>query len=332
MIVCDIFRVLTVIFTYSDSVGTGGRTVGLGYAADDVRKKFTSYERDTETNLDFAEARMYSSGLGRFTAADPVQMTSERQANPQQINLYAYVSNNPLRFVDPTGEALMLAGNLQDATNSLAQLLGTADALKRITFDPKTNTITVDLTGIDLSQNEGASLLNDVVNATHVFEFSVGPTAQTLAGRVFLAAQGQRLLNLDNNPDDRYTKTDKDKPRAGVDDLIAFDPAADEYSTTNEKAKSLKNPPLWTVMFHELAEAHEKVKNNKQYAEAHQTARDREEKLRNQRPYLKNHVFGAGDGQITTNQTQLKKYGEKVKNSIEKAEKQAAKEAGKKKQ
>ena len=38
--------------------GSGGRTVGMGYAGGDgVRQQFTSKERDTESGLDFAEAR-----------------------------------------------------------------------------------------------------------------------------------------------------------------------------------------------------------------------------------------------------------------------------------
>jgi RHS repeat-associated protein len=80
------------------------RTTGRGYVADSVRQQFTGHERDDETGLDFAQARHYASGQGRFTSIDPVMMASERIADPQQINLYGYVRNNPLKFVDPTGE------------------------------------------------------------------------------------------------------------------------------------------------------------------------------------------------------------------------------------
>ena len=81
--------------------GTGGRTAAMGFGvADGNRKKFTGYERDTETGLDFAQARYYSSTQGRFTSADSVLGSI---ANPQSLNRYAYVGNNPLRFSDPTG-------------------------------------------------------------------------------------------------------------------------------------------------------------------------------------------------------------------------------------
>ena len=84
--------------------GTGGRTQGLGYTADDVRKQFTGYERDNEIDLDFAQARYYGYGYGRFTSVDRIMMTKERMADPQSINLYVYTRNNPLRFIDPHGE------------------------------------------------------------------------------------------------------------------------------------------------------------------------------------------------------------------------------------
>jgi hypothetical protein len=46
--------------------GTGGRTTGMGFCGggDTDRKKFTGYERDSETGLDFAQARYFSSTEG----------------------------------------------------------------------------------------------------------------------------------------------------------------------------------------------------------------------------------------------------------------------------
>jgi RHS repeat-associated protein len=85
--------------------GTGGRNSAQGYGGQDsIRQKFTGYERDTETDLDFAQARMYSYSFGRFSSPDPIMMTKERLADPQAINLYVYTRNNPLIYIDPNGE------------------------------------------------------------------------------------------------------------------------------------------------------------------------------------------------------------------------------------
>jgi RHS repeat-associated protein len=87
---------------FGEEIITAQRTQSLGYTADSVRQKFTSYERDNETNLDYAKARMYSYNHGRFTSSDPL-LSSARVENSQTWNRYAYALNNPLFYVDPLG-------------------------------------------------------------------------------------------------------------------------------------------------------------------------------------------------------------------------------------
>lgn len=87
---------------FGEEVWTAHRTQGLNYTADSVRKKFTGYERDGESGLEFAQARYYSSRLGRFTSVDPT-MESISGTTPQTWNRYIYVTNNPLRYTDPLG-------------------------------------------------------------------------------------------------------------------------------------------------------------------------------------------------------------------------------------
>ncbi len=62
--------------------------------------RFTGYERDTETGLDYTFARYYSSSLGRFYSTDPLGGSI---GSLQSHNAYAYVMNNPLNLVDPSG-------------------------------------------------------------------------------------------------------------------------------------------------------------------------------------------------------------------------------------
>ena len=67
-----------------------------------LKQKFTGYERDMETGLDYAQARYFSSTQGRFTSPDPL-LASGRAVRPQTWNRYTYALNNPLRFTDPSG-------------------------------------------------------------------------------------------------------------------------------------------------------------------------------------------------------------------------------------
>lgn len=94
---------------------------------DGTSQKFTSKERDSETGLDFFGARYMSSAQGRFTSPDEftggaVDPFTGQQINqpgplpyaditdPQSLNKYAYVMNNPLRYTDPDGHCPWCVG------------------------------------------------------------------------------------------------------------------------------------------------------------------------------------------------------------------------------
>jgi RHS repeat-associated protein len=85
----------------------GVRTIGANWPstiqADGQRKQYTGYERDTESGLDFAMMRYFSNLNGRFTTTDDFWKDSD-VADPQSWNKYIYVRNNPLKYVDQTGE------------------------------------------------------------------------------------------------------------------------------------------------------------------------------------------------------------------------------------
>jgi RHS repeat-associated protein len=92
-------------------VGIGARSTLLKYGVtdDEIRQKFTGYQKDKETNLNFAEARYYSNQFGIFTAVDPL-LASGKSTNPQTFNRYVYVGDNPLRRIDPNGLIWMTDG------------------------------------------------------------------------------------------------------------------------------------------------------------------------------------------------------------------------------
>jgi RHS repeat-associated protein len=99
--------------------GVGGRTEAQGYRSDNLRHRYTTYERDFETGLDYAQARYYGSTQGRFTSPDPYIIMFEMEkgrdekerrqfflayiSQPQIWNKYTYALNNPLKYTHPDG-------------------------------------------------------------------------------------------------------------------------------------------------------------------------------------------------------------------------------------
>jgi RHS repeat-associated protein len=62
--------------------------------------KFTGVERDSESGLDHFDFRAYGSNAGRWVSPDAVFGSVY---DPQTLNRYSYVTNNPLRLIDPLG-------------------------------------------------------------------------------------------------------------------------------------------------------------------------------------------------------------------------------------
>lgn len=67
--------------------------------------KYNGKELNKDLNLYDYSARHYAPSIGRFTTMDPL---AEKYYN---ISPYAYVANNPLKFIDPTGEDIWIYYN-----------------------------------------------------------------------------------------------------------------------------------------------------------------------------------------------------------------------------
>jgi RHS repeat-associated protein len=77
-----------------------GEEIGTTGEAD--KHRFISYERDSETNTDYAVNRQYEQTIGRFNRPDPYRDSSSLD-KPQSHNRYVYAANDPVNAVDPIG-------------------------------------------------------------------------------------------------------------------------------------------------------------------------------------------------------------------------------------
>jgi RHS repeat-associated protein len=130
-------------------VGMGHRQAsdGYGFSSSGPRQAYTGKERDGETELDYFEARYYSSVLGRFTSPDeftggPTELFAEvaahnptfyaELAEPQSLNKYAYCLNSPFKFVDPDGHQTTLADYVYVAKAAVNAAPTAADAARAV--------------------------------------------------------------------------------------------------------------------------------------------------------------------------------------------------------
>lgn len=106
----------------STSYGPFGAVLGTSGKLN-TKRGYTGHEEDADTGLVYAEARYYSPVAQRFFHQDPSHVYLGHQgfqeligadrkqilADPQQLNSYSYVRNNPIVNRDPSGKILFAA-------------------------------------------------------------------------------------------------------------------------------------------------------------------------------------------------------------------------------
>ncbi len=150
------------------SGGQGARTTSLGYgAADGVRQKFTSKERDNETGLDYLGARYYGSTQGRFTSPDDF-LNDTHATSPASWNLYAYVRNNPLIYIDPLGQDVYSTNLTDKQKQALIDDWKTKTGYKDIYFDKSNQLVVNTEAGFEGGSAKARDQLSAAVNSTDV--------------------------------------------------------------------------------------------------------------------------------------------------------------------
>lgn len=93
------------------------------------RYRFTGQELDNESDLYYYGARYYDPVLGRFIGADRVGV---HPGNPQTLNRYSYVLNNPPTLVDPSGHVFVIPFLASISGYALGAKIGVALGVSKI--------------------------------------------------------------------------------------------------------------------------------------------------------------------------------------------------------
>jgi len=145
-----------------------------GSSLDPSPLHFTGKQRDAETGLDYFGARYNASQLGRFMTPDPL---GGHLVEPQTLNGYVYVRDNPVSLTDPTGLDFYLSCNHTKANASTCRQIdmereklwvqGTTGSNNKFNptivtsaslQDPHSgNTATVNQNGVQITTTEGTA-------------------------------------------------------------------------------------------------------------------------------------------------------------------------------
>lgn len=219
---------------------------------DTARQKFTGYEREADIGLDYAHARYYSSGQGRFTSVDPYNVVMEAQATatsdtdkarrklvnylsrPQEWNRYAYVANNPLRYVDPDGQKLRIFGSMA------AYFLADLEALSGLDLDvDKQGNVTV------VGTPDPAKLTSE---GKRILEIIKDPTYTLIVGAID-----------SNNPNEKHR--DVFIGRAAKVTLPNSGGFVVDYADINQFSSASQGSTPLTIVLHEVEEGWTRLTN-----------------------------------------------------------------------
>lgn len=193
---------------------------------------FSQKELDVESGLMYFEMRFYAGDLGRFISVDPLLCYTDvnRFPNPQSMNLYAYVNCNPLKYIDPTGEKIVVSGD--EAYRKKVQ-----EALKKIdpsaSVDLKTGVVSYDKT-IDVKGHEkGNKLITRMVDSKHTV------TIKTTS---------------DGNEAGADNRDDAADPKKGSGGTVWWNPSGSTTVLTKTKEGKFENKgrPTYIGLGHEL--------------------------------------------------------------------------------
>lgn len=211
-----------------------------------TKNLFTGKERDSETNWDYFGARYYHSALGRWLTVDPLA------DQYPSLSPYVYAANNPLFFIDPTGQVLSVAGDSTQSANILQFISGLSQKEFTSRYSVNEGVISFDFSGLDITGNEGLKLLQQLVTSKKAYLFEIRQVTQAETG-------GLGVVNRSETPRNPWSTSGEPLP-AGFDAHVVVGTNVEWFDPAYNLPVTIEN-----IAFHELAESYSRTDLRKIY-------------------------------------------------------------------
>ncbi|ATB37102.1 hypothetical protein CYFUS_002523 [Cystobacter fuscus] len=246
-------------------------------ASVDNSRGYGGHERD-ETGLVYMNARYYEPMLGRFISPDALVPSS---GNPQALNRYAYVYNNPISNTDPTGHVPVVAAIATAASVGMATgFAGTAFVMSvvgaatmtagYVLKDPMLMSIGGVLLGASSAYTFGAGFLGDkltsqaawVGGSMSALTSPISPLDPQLKQALGMAYTAQSLFHEFQHMDENIRKgadrmrdklTDQDRA------TILAQKEGKLSNLSKESQSLINNPDSWKSWQRQYGEAIERM-------------------------------------------------------------------------
>jgi RHS repeat-associated protein len=154
---------------------------------------FATIDHDYEDETDHAQFRQYSEAQGHWLSPDPYSGSYD-PSNPQSMNRYVYVLNNPLSHVDPSGLTLCDYGSNEDGSEEFGDEESDADCAA------SQGTVVVDIVSVAVNGDNPSDPGVTTENGYQIDPVSVAPNN----GPTFKQKNQNCLNKINSTPDGKF--------------------------------------------------------------------------------------------------------------------------------